>query len=106
MNHCLRPPDTHHLQAAQGWLELGNHLEANQELERITAQLRSHPEVLEVRWHIHAHAKKWDACVDIADAIIKLAPGRLVAPDQENIDECCACLLIGDSPGKTTCNSK
>jgi tetratricopeptide (TPR) repeat protein len=72
----LRHPDCLHLRAAQGWLELGNHLEANQKLERITAQLRSHPEVLEVRWHIHAHAKKWDACVDIADAIIKLAPER------------------------------
>lgn len=65
---------SHHLRAAQGWLELGNHLEANDELERITPQLRAHPDVLEVRWHIYAHAKKWDACVDIASAIVKLAP--------------------------------
>jgi tetratricopeptide (TPR) repeat protein len=70
----LEPPDSHHLQAAQGWCELGNHLEANDELERITPQLRAHPDVLEVRWHIYAHAKKWDACVDIASAIVKLAP--------------------------------
>jgi hypothetical protein len=25
--------DRHHLRAAQGWLELGNHIEANEELE-------------------------------------------------------------------------
>jgi hypothetical protein len=29
-----------------------------------------------MRWHIHAHAKKWDTCVDIVAAIIKLAPRR------------------------------
>ena len=30
--------------------------------------------MLEVRWHIFAHAKKWEACVDIAQAITQLAP--------------------------------
>jgi tetratricopeptide (TPR) repeat protein len=70
----LPAPDSHHLRAAQGWLELGNDQEASEELERITPQLRAHPDVLEVRWHIYAHAKKWDACVDIASAIVKLAP--------------------------------
>jgi hypothetical protein len=39
-----------HLDAAQGWFELGNHLEANEELEQITAEYRAPPEVLEVRW--------------------------------------------------------
>jgi tetratricopeptide (TPR) repeat protein len=72
----LSTPDSHHLRAAQGWLELGNHLEANEELERIRPQLRAHPDVLEVRWHIYAHAKKWDACVDIAGVILKLDPDR------------------------------
>jgi tetratricopeptide (TPR) repeat protein len=69
-------PDSHHLQAAQGWIELGDHLEANQELERITPQLRTHPDVLEVRWHICAKVEKWNACVDLAEAIIKLDPNR------------------------------
>lgn len=72
----LQHPDTLHLQAAQGWLELGNHLEANEELECIAPQLRVHPDVLEIRWQIYAHAEKWDACVDIAGAIIKLDPNR------------------------------
>ena len=35
----LEPPDSFHLLAAQGWLELGNHVEANEELDKITPQL-------------------------------------------------------------------
>lgn len=72
----LEPPDSTHLEAAQGWLELGNHIEANEELERIEAQNRAHPDVLEIRWQVYAHAKNWVACVDIAAAIVKLAPKR------------------------------
>jgi hypothetical protein len=53
----LDPPDSLHLRAAQGWLELGDHLEANSELDKITAFLRSHPDVLELRWQIYAKAK-------------------------------------------------
>jgi len=35
--------------AAQGWLELGNLAEASAELERLEPQLRTHPDVLELR---------------------------------------------------------
>jgi tetratricopeptide (TPR) repeat protein len=72
----LEPPDTHHLQAAIGWTELANDVEANEELEKITPDLRAHPDVLEVRWQIYARARKWAMCVDIAEDIIKLAPDR------------------------------
>jgi tetratricopeptide (TPR) repeat protein len=65
-----------HFQAAQGWLELENHLEANEELEKITAALRTHPDVLELRWQIYAKAKKWEACYDIANALLSAAPER------------------------------
>jgi hypothetical protein len=33
----LAPADRIHLQAADGWLDLGNHVEANAELEKICA---------------------------------------------------------------------
>ena len=72
----LSTPDSHHLLAAQGWLELGNTTEADKALDEITPQLRNHPDVLEVRWRIYARKKKWDACVDIATAITKSAPKR------------------------------
>ena len=42
----LKHPDNLHLQAASGWLELGNYIEANVELEKFTPQLRVHPDVL------------------------------------------------------------
>ena len=76
----LEPPDSLHLEAAEGWLELGNHVEANEELEKITPQLRVHPDVLELRWQIHAAANQWEAALNIAAALVQLAPDDPVGP--------------------------
>jgi tetratricopeptide (TPR) repeat protein len=65
-----------HLKAAEGWLELGNHLEANQELDNITPELRVHPDVLEIRWQIYVTESKWEASRDIARTITQIEPGR------------------------------
>ena len=70
----LAPPDSFHLSAAVGWLELGNHREANEELEKIAAALRGHPGVLKVRYEVYAKARKWEIAVDIAQAITKAVP--------------------------------
>jgi tetratricopeptide (TPR) repeat protein len=72
----LGPPDIFHLKAAEGWLELGNHLEANEELENITASHRAHPDFLELRWQIYTKEEKWEACALIGGAIVELAPER------------------------------
>src|SRR4051794_4098713 len=74
----LGTPDSHHLNAAQGWLELGNHLEANEELAKISALHGNHPEVLEVRWAIQAAGKSWPTCVEVAEALVKVAPDYLL----------------------------
>ena len=74
----LEPPDSFHLVAAQGWLELGNHIEANEELEKIAPELRAHPNVLKLRWEIYAAAKKWERALDIAAALIQLEPEELL----------------------------
>jgi len=76
MMQPLEPPDNFHIRAAQGWLELGNHVEADEELEKITPERRAHPAVLEVRWEIYAKAKKWDAALEIASALVQLVPER------------------------------
>ena len=68
--------DQRHLEAAEGWLQLGLPVDALAELEKITPELQGHPDVLELRWHISAKEKNWAACVDLAEAIIKLAPDR------------------------------
>ena len=58
----LEPPDNFHLEAAKGWLDLGDHVLANGELEKITPNLRAHPDVLDVPWQIYAKAEKWGPC--------------------------------------------
>ena len=36
--------------------------------------VRAHPDVLELRWHVYAKEKRWDACIDLADAVVKSVP--------------------------------
>jgi len=52
----LTTEDKRHLETAEGWLDLGNYLEANEELGKVTASMRSHPEVLLSRWQVNGFA--------------------------------------------------
>ena len=70
----LQPPDTHHLSAAEGWLELGNHTEALTELNLVSQVEQGRVEVLGLRWSISAHLNLWEQCVTIATSIVELAP--------------------------------
>jgi tetratricopeptide (TPR) repeat protein len=69
-------PDIFYLMAAEGWVELGNPSEASLELGQITRKCRLHPDVLIVRWAIEAESKNWDACLQIAASLVKVAPRR------------------------------
>jgi predicted Zn-dependent protease len=71
----LNLTDLRHLEAAQGWLGLGNWGEARAELANIPTELQSHPDVLHVRWAIHAAAKEWESAAEVAEAF------RLARPD-------------------------
>jgi predicted Zn-dependent protease len=66
--------DSRHLEAAQGWLGLRNWREAGAELANIPAELQSHPDVLQVRWAIHAAAKEWESAVEVAEAFRQAKP--------------------------------
>ena len=66
--------DYRHLLAAEGWFELGNHIEADAELDFIAPRHRSNPSVLKLRWFIYAHAKQWAACCDVGSELCRLAP--------------------------------
>jgi predicted Zn-dependent protease len=72
----LEPPDSFHLNAAQGWVGLGDYAAANDELEQIAEVNSAHPDFLQVRWHIHARAGQWDTCLDIATALTAKTPER------------------------------
>ncbi|MBI5383850.1 MAG: tetratricopeptide repeat protein [Verrucomicrobia bacterium] len=76
MNTHLPPPDSHFLAAAIGWLELGNLPEAFAELDHLSATVRSHPDVLEVRWLLYAEAKDWAAGFRVAEELVQTDAGR------------------------------
>jgi predicted Zn-dependent protease len=71
---ALQPPDSIHFEAAQGWFELGDPVEAFEELEKITYAMRVHPLVLRLRWEIYAAARQWDFALHLAKALIRLDP--------------------------------
>jgi len=72
----LQPPDTHYLAAAIGWLELGNHVEAGEEIAKIAPAFITHPDVLEVRWAVCASGQSWEAALLVAEILVDKAPER------------------------------
>ncbi len=70
----LEPPDSHHLDAAIGWLGLGCAGDASAELENISAVNQLHSDVLEVRWTICAHDERWKDALTIAELELQTAP--------------------------------
>ncbi len=70
----LEPPDSHHLDAAIGWLGLGCAVDSCSELEKVSAANQQHPDMLELRWTICAHEKRWDEALTVAELELTLAP--------------------------------
>ncbi len=73
----LEPPDTYYVSGAQGWLGLGNAAEARVELTQVSAAQRRHPDVLEVQWLICAEQQEWAEGLEVARALIEVAPERV-----------------------------
>ena len=71
--------DQHHLLAAEGWLELGDWRSANDELENVTAELRSHPDVLAMRFQVYSTAPHWELALVVAEALCDLTPSDVNA---------------------------
>lgn len=72
----LEPPDTHHLSAAIGWLELGNPGEAGVEVARISGANLEHPDVLNVRWEVCAATRSWEPALLVAETLVGKYPER------------------------------
>ncbi len=70
----LDAKDGFHLQAAEGWLGLGDVESATNELKEVSPKEHTHPAVLSVRYQIHAQAKRWDDAVEAANDLMKLLP--------------------------------
>jgi tetratricopeptide (TPR) repeat protein len=70
----LEPPDSLYLDAAEGWLGLGDVVSANESLDEISSEMRAHPAVLIMRCQIYFKAEKWDMLAEVSETLIKLLP--------------------------------
>ncbi len=75
----LEPPDRFHLEAAEGWFELGNGAEAQAELAQLTPELQTHPLALELRWQLHAQARQWETAISLARELATRQPDHAPA---------------------------
>jgi predicted Zn-dependent protease len=62
------------LDAAEGWLGLGDWVEASEELKQIRPELGTHPVVLQVQWNIYAQAKQWESAAALAAGLARTLP--------------------------------
>ena len=58
------------LEAATGWLMLGNASEAFKEFQQLSASGREAPEALVTLWDIHAQSADWKSAIATADRLI------------------------------------
>jgi hypothetical protein len=72
--NALTHADRFQIEAAEGWLMLGNPIEAHEELEKITGDGSYHPAVLSMRWQVYAAARWWEAAFVVSKALCELAP--------------------------------
>ena len=72
----LQPPDLHFVNAARGWLELGDASEGRKELDHVSLARKTHPEVLELRWELCAKEKDWAGALAAARQLVVLHPKR------------------------------
>ena len=73
----LEPPAAQCLAAAEGWLGLGNPVEAGADIDRIQPAFRGHPDVLQVRCRVCAALDKWPEAMIICRTLTHIAPDRL-----------------------------
>ena len=74
MINGLEPPDSHHLNAAEGWLGLGNSEEAWHELAKVSLEVLSHPDVLRVKYHLYEKVKNWERAAETAQLLCQIIP--------------------------------
>ena len=65
------------LDTADAWLQLGDYNSANEELEKLPPELRSHFEVLKLRCKIYRIAKRWPELTQLAFGCAKIYPNVL-----------------------------
>jgi len=72
----LKISDAHQLNAACGWLELGNLAEVRAELAGMSPESRTHPAVLRLQFALAAAEQNWDAAFAFAEQLLCALPGE------------------------------
>lgn len=72
---ALEQADKFHLDAAEGWLGLGDLASAGEELGQLSPAALNHPAVLLARCHFHQAAKAWDPLVSVSQTLVEEFPG-------------------------------
>jgi len=70
----LPHPDNLYMDAASGWLMLGDSVSARQELDRMTPESRLTPSALELAWASYASQADWQGAYQVAEVLIQVAP--------------------------------
>src|SRR5438105_2728186 len=70
----LEHADELHVQAAQGWLELGNLEAARLELEQVSQDHKQHPTVLQTRYNIFFAEGDFESAATIARTLCEVRP--------------------------------
>jgi predicted Zn-dependent protease len=70
----LPPIAATHIQAAQECLKKGDHAGAEQALGQLGSESLDHPDALEIRWELAAHAENWDSALALSKALCQLTP--------------------------------
>ena len=65
-----------HLDAAVGWIGLGNLSEAECEIVQVACGFRLHADVLEVKWEIDGRQERWEAAIVSAELLVENYPER------------------------------
>jgi len=72
----LDPPDSFHVLAASGWVDLGNSAEAQLELEKVAPEWQKHPVVLQTKWLVYADQKQWEQAMRAAIELVETEPNE------------------------------
>jgi tetratricopeptide (TPR) repeat protein len=70
----LESPARFHVNAAAGWLGLGDVASARDELDQIAPDLQTHPIVLMAKCQIYMAAKEWESLIHTAASLIREFP--------------------------------
>ena len=74
---AVPPPDSHHLSAALGWLELANVREAELEWLQVSTEHQVHPDTLEIGFAVYAAKLDWERALPLAERIVEIIPDRV-----------------------------